>query len=144
MGELLERANRDRSEYSNHSLNTNQVDFRLNRLSPVAPDFDEPILIGGDIAISSDADRNADPCTTRGCLWLKYTDGKVYIPYYITNHFCERRPFSLLTLQVTWFLEPFSHIQQGLGLFQLDSALTVLVHEQSVVSLRSGGREEWG
>uniref|UniRef100_A0A3B5QLA7 Metalloendopeptidase n=2 Tax=Xiphophorus TaxID=8082 RepID=A0A3B5QLA7_XIPMA len=67
VGELLERANRDRT-----------------------PDFDEPTLIGGDIAVRSEADRNADPCTSNGCLWLKYTDGKVYIPYYIANHYSDR------------------------------------------------------
>ncbi|XP_028257340.1 low choriolytic enzyme-like isoform X1 [Parambassis ranga] len=67
VGELLERANRDR-----------------------IPDFDEPILIGGDIAIKSDADRNADPCTTKDCMWGKWSDGKVYIPYYIENHFSSR------------------------------------------------------
>ncbi|XP_075325292.1 hatching enzyme 1.2-like [Odontesthes bonariensis] len=67
VGELLERANRERT-----------------------PDFDEPALIGGDIAIDSEADRNADPCTSRGCLWLKNADGKVYIPYYIQNHYSTR------------------------------------------------------
>lgn len=56
-----------------------------------APDFDEPTLIGGDIAVRSEADRNADPCTSNGCLWLKYTDGKVYIPYYIANHYCKQQ-----------------------------------------------------
>lgn len=54
------------------------------------PDFDEPALVEGDIAVSSDANKNADPCTTRGCLWNKWTDGKVYIPYYIANHYCKR------------------------------------------------------
>uniref|UniRef100_A0A8D3B107 Metalloendopeptidase n=1 Tax=Scophthalmus maximus TaxID=52904 RepID=A0A8D3B107_SCOMX len=67
VSELLERANRDRT-----------------------PDFDEPTLIGGDIAIRSEADRNADPCTSTGCLWQKWSDGKVYMPYYITNHFSSR------------------------------------------------------
>uniref|UniRef100_A0A3Q3FEM0 Metalloendopeptidase n=1 Tax=Labrus bergylta TaxID=56723 RepID=A0A3Q3FEM0_9LABR len=43
-----------------------------------------------DIAIDSEAERNADPCTSRGCMWGKWTDGKVYIPYYITNHFSSR------------------------------------------------------
>merc|ERR1719357_1094342 len=51
---------------------------------------DEPILTGGDIAIDSEAERNADPCTSRGCMWGKFTDGKVYVPYYITNHFSSR------------------------------------------------------
>ncbi|XP_062418066.1 hatching enzyme 1.2-like [Pungitius pungitius] len=67
VSELLERANRDRN-----------------------PDSDEPILIGGDIAIKSEAERNADPCTSRDCLWKKWTDGKVYIPYYIANDYSSR------------------------------------------------------
>ncbi|KAI9517798.1 hypothetical protein NQZ68_000967 [Dissostichus eleginoides] len=66
VGELLERANRNRN-----------------------PDIDEPIPIGGDIAINSEAERNADPCTSRSWLWQKWTDGKVYIPYYIANHYCK-------------------------------------------------------
>ncbi|GLD67003.1 high choriolytic enzyme 1-like protein [Lates japonicus] len=51
---------------------------------------DDPILTGGDIAIDSEAERNADPCTSRGCMWGKWTDGKVYIPYYIASHFSSR------------------------------------------------------
>ncbi|XP_057698256.1 low choriolytic enzyme-like [Corythoichthys intestinalis] len=51
---------------------------------------DEPALIEGDIAIYNDArqrgKRNADPCTSHGCKWVKSTDGKVYIPYTIQNH----------------------------------------------------------
>uniref|UniRef100_A0A3Q1FF56 Metalloendopeptidase n=1 Tax=Acanthochromis polyacanthus TaxID=80966 RepID=A0A3Q1FF56_9TELE len=49
------------------------------------PDVDEPPLIRGDIAISSDTDRNADLCTSSSCLCLKNADGNVYIPYYIQN-----------------------------------------------------------
>ncbi|XP_058485387.1 hatching enzyme 1.2-like [Solea solea] len=67
VGELLERANRERT-----------------------PDFDEPMVIGGDIAVNSEAERNADPCTANSCLWRKWTDGKVYIPYYIANHYSSR------------------------------------------------------
>ncbi|CAI5671934.1 unnamed protein product [Oreochromis niloticus] len=65
VGQLLERANRN-----------------------YTPDIDEPTLIGGDIAIKSEADRNADPCTSRSCMWGKWSDGKVYVPYYIANHYC--------------------------------------------------------
>ncbi|XP_075994320.1 hatching enzyme 1.2-like [Genypterus blacodes] len=49
-----------------------------------------PILIEGDVTIDNEAERNADPCTSRGCKWGKYTDGKVYIPYYIASHFSSR------------------------------------------------------
>uniref|UniRef100_W5LNB5 Metalloendopeptidase n=1 Tax=Astyanax mexicanus TaxID=7994 RepID=W5LNB5_ASTMX len=48
---------------------------------------DEPELIG-DIAI--DNERNADPCTSRGCMWPKSSDGKVYVPYIISNQFASR------------------------------------------------------
>ncbi|KAM4602972.1 low choriolytic enzyme-like [Polymixia lowei] len=82
VGELLERANRDRT-----------------------PDFDEPTLIGGDIAIKSEADRNADPCTSWGCLWLKWTDGNVYIPYYIADHYSSREK-----ALITRGLESFSSV----------------------------------
>ncbi|WP_219306770.1 hypothetical protein, partial [Neisseria meningitidis] len=82
VGALLERANRDRT-----------------------PDIDEPTLIGGDIAIKSWADRNADPCTTSGCLWGKWSDGKVYIPYYIANHFSSREQAI-----ITRGLESFSSV----------------------------------
>lgn len=50
------------------------------------PDALEPPLVEGDIAVRTDG-KNADPCTARGCLWNKWSDGKVYIPYYIANHY---------------------------------------------------------
>ena len=43
----------------------------------------------GDIALYDESERNADPCTSRGCMWGKYNDGKVYVPYVIANHYCE-------------------------------------------------------
>uniref|UniRef100_H3CFZ3 Metalloendopeptidase n=1 Tax=Tetraodon nigroviridis TaxID=99883 RepID=H3CFZ3_TETNG len=46
-------------------------------IDPVAG---EPPLVEGDIAAS----KITDPCTSRGCLWNKWSDG-VYIPYYIAN-----------------------------------------------------------
>ncbi|XP_034039630.1 low choriolytic enzyme-like [Thalassophryne amazonica] len=82
VSELLERANRDRT-----------------------PDFDEPSVIEGDIAINPDTDRNADPCTARGCKWLKWTDGKAYIPYFIANHYSSRE-----VAIITRGLESFSAV----------------------------------
>uniref|UniRef100_A0A8C4DMD6 Metalloendopeptidase n=1 Tax=Dicentrarchus labrax TaxID=13489 RepID=A0A8C4DMD6_DICLA len=64
-----------------------------------------PDLIGGDIAIKPEASRNADPCTSRGCLWQKWSDGKVYIPYYIANHYSSRE-VSIITRG----LESFSSV----------------------------------
>uniref|UniRef100_A0A8C5GLA7 Metalloendopeptidase n=1 Tax=Gouania willdenowi TaxID=441366 RepID=A0A8C5GLA7_GOUWI len=72
------------------------ADVPLKEGKNQTPDFDEPALIGGDIAVNPDADRNADPCTSRGCLWLKYTDGIVYIPYYIANHYSSREQSIIL------------------------------------------------
>ncbi|XP_053709402.1 hatching enzyme 1.2-like [Synchiropus splendidus] len=51
---------------------------------------DEPNLREGDIAVDEEAERNADPCTSRGCKWGKSSDGKVYIPYYINRQFSSR------------------------------------------------------
>lgn len=48
---------------------------------------DEPELIEGDIAVYDDNERNADPCTSNGCMWPKSSDGKVYVPYVIANHY---------------------------------------------------------
>lgn len=48
---------------------------------------DEPELIEGDIAVYDDNGRNADPCTSRDCMWPKSSDGKVYVPYVIANHY---------------------------------------------------------
>ncbi|XP_039650218.1 low choriolytic enzyme-like [Perca fluviatilis] len=50
----------------------------------------DPILTEGDIAIGSEDERNANPCTSQDCKWLKNADGKVYVPYYIANHYSDR------------------------------------------------------
>lgn len=50
----------------------------------------QPLLTEGDIALDTEAERNADPCTSSYCMWGKWTDGKVYIPYYIASHFSSR------------------------------------------------------
>ncbi|XP_034031607.1 high choriolytic enzyme 1-like [Thalassophryne amazonica] len=50
---------------------------------------DEPYVID-DIAYNSVSDRNADPCTSRGCMWGKSSDGKVYVPYIIASHYSSR------------------------------------------------------
>ncbi|KAB5526048.1 hypothetical protein PHYPO_G00147220 [Pangasianodon hypophthalmus] len=63
VGELLERANRN-----------------------IVRGADEPKVIG-DIAVDDDNGRNADPCTSTGCKWPQSSDGLVYVPYIIANHF---------------------------------------------------------
>ncbi|XP_028257405.1 low choriolytic enzyme-like isoform X1 [Parambassis ranga] len=78
------------SELSVSELSVSELLERANsHLSEFRSDND-PILIEGDIAIDSEAERNADPCTSSGCKWGKASDGKVYVPYYITNHFSSR------------------------------------------------------
>ncbi|XP_010892903.3 high choriolytic enzyme 1 [Esox lucius] len=49
----------------------------------------EPLIVD-DIAYNSESERNADPCTSRGCMWPKSSDGKVYVPYVISNQFSSR------------------------------------------------------
>uniref|UniRef100_A0A8C2YWE8 Metalloendopeptidase n=1 Tax=Cyclopterus lumpus TaxID=8103 RepID=A0A8C2YWE8_CYCLU len=80
--------NEDVAEEDSAELSVSELLERANR--NLIRSADDPILIGGDIAIDSEAERNADPCTSRGCKWGKFTDGKVYIPYYLTNHFSSR------------------------------------------------------
>lgn len=51
----------------------------------LVPEPDEPKLMD-DIAVN---ERNADPCTSYDCLWPKYSDGNIYVPYVIANHYCK-------------------------------------------------------
>ncbi|XP_030622973.1 low choriolytic enzyme-like [Chanos chanos] len=55
----------------------------------VVREADEPYVVD-DIAYTSPAERNADPCTSRGCKWPKSSDGYVYVPYAIANHYTSR------------------------------------------------------
>ncbi|XP_053356461.1 high choriolytic enzyme 1-like isoform X1 [Clarias gariepinus] len=67
------------------------VGERLERVnSNTVRGVDEPVLIEGDIAVYDDNGRNADPCTSTGCMWPKSSDGKVYIPYKIANQYTDR------------------------------------------------------
>ncbi|XP_039650215.1 low choriolytic enzyme-like [Perca fluviatilis] len=51
--------------------------------------FDDPLVLFGDIAVPTGL-QNADPCTARGCLWPKATDGNVYVPYRISDEYSTR------------------------------------------------------
>ncbi|KAI3376780.1 hypothetical protein L3Q82_000375 [Scortum barcoo] len=55
----------------------------------VGKNFDDPLVMFGDIAMPSGL-QNADPCTARGCLWPKSSDGNVYVPYRISNEYSRR------------------------------------------------------
>uniref|UniRef100_A0A665UCU8 Metalloendopeptidase n=1 Tax=Echeneis naucrates TaxID=173247 RepID=A0A665UCU8_ECHNA len=50
---------------------------------------DEP-FVEDDVAFDSEAERNADPCTSRGCMWPKSSDGRVYVAYVISSVFSSR------------------------------------------------------
>lgn len=53
-------------------------------MSIKVPEPDEPKLLD-DIAVN---EKNADPCTSYNCLWQKYSDGNIWVPYVIANHYC--------------------------------------------------------
>ncbi|KAK3549123.1 hypothetical protein QTP70_032782, partial [Hemibagrus guttatus] len=101
VGELIERAN-------------------LN----VRRGADEPELVELDIAVPKDSERNADPCTSSGCMWPKSSDGKVYVPYVILNH------YSSSELQV---------IQRGLDSFSSFSCIRFVrrSNQRDYVSIES-------
>ncbi|XP_061629845.1 high choriolytic enzyme 1-like [Phyllopteryx taeniolatus] len=50
---------------------------------------EEPLVMD-DIAFDKDGERNADQCTSRGCMWAKSADGKVYVPYTISTGYSSR------------------------------------------------------
>ncbi|XP_029378243.1 high choriolytic enzyme 1-like, partial [Echeneis naucrates] len=60
---------------------------RVNRNIVRSPD--EP-FVEDDVAFDSEAERNADPCTSRGCMWPKSSDGRVYVAYVISSVFSSR------------------------------------------------------
>ncbi|XP_075994318.1 high choriolytic enzyme 1-like [Genypterus blacodes] len=55
----------------------------------VGKHFEDPLVMYGDIAVSTGLG-NADPCTSRGCLWPKSSDGNVYVPYRISTQYSAR------------------------------------------------------
>ncbi|XP_059204929.1 high choriolytic enzyme 1-like [Centropristis striata] len=56
----------------------------------VGKNFDDPLVMFGDIAVPTGLE-NADPCTARGCKWPRLSDGKVYVPYRISNDYSQRQ-----------------------------------------------------
>ncbi|XP_028812727.1 high choriolytic enzyme 1-like isoform X1 [Denticeps clupeoides] len=46
----------------------------------------DPLILFGDVAVGTGF-QNADPCTSRNCLWPKANDGNVHIPYVISNQY---------------------------------------------------------
>lgn len=65
------------------SIKTNNISYLLT-----VHGQDEPFVMD-DIAYDNVNERNADQCTSSGCMWPKSADGRVYVPYVIASHYCE-------------------------------------------------------
>ncbi|XP_078112605.1 high choriolytic enzyme 1-like [Sander vitreus] len=87
IGLLLVLAVSDRSWAEDKDLSVSELLWRANK--DVVRTKDEPLVMD-DIAYDSENERNADPCTSSGCMWGKSSDGKVYVPYVIATHFSSR------------------------------------------------------
>uniref|UniRef100_A0A3B4AWY7 Metalloendopeptidase n=1 Tax=Periophthalmus magnuspinnatus TaxID=409849 RepID=A0A3B4AWY7_9GOBI len=61
----------------------------------IGKDLADPLVVEGDIAVPYGL-QNADPCTARGCLWPKATDGNVYVPYRISNQYSQRETNTII------------------------------------------------
>ncbi|KAM8892751.1 hatching enzyme 1.2-like isoform 2-T2 [Spinachia spinachia] len=68
-------------------LSVSELLWRANK--DVVHSAEEPLVVD-DIAYDSESERNADPCTSSGCMWARSTDGKVYVPYVIAAHYSSR------------------------------------------------------
>ncbi|XP_072291590.1 low choriolytic enzyme-like [Eucyclogobius newberryi] len=88
-------------------------------------DFGDPVVVEGDIAVPSGL-QNADPCTARGCLWPKASDGNVYVPYRISNQYSERERTAIVN---------------GLGSFARSTCVrfTPLNRQRDFVDIQSRG-----
>lgn len=74
---------------------------------PLTVHTEEEPLVVDDIAYDNESERNADPCTSGGCMWAKSADGKVYVPYVIAAHYCKypnAEQYLLTTRLQTWHL----------------------------------------
>ncbi|XP_054475866.1 hatching enzyme 1.2-like isoform X2 [Anoplopoma fimbria] len=69
------------------ALTTSERIERANRDVVRSPG--EP-FVEDDVAYDSEAERNADPCTSSGCMWPNSADGKVYIAYVISRVYSPR------------------------------------------------------
>ncbi|XP_067295698.1 nephrosin isoform X2 [Pseudorasbora parva] len=49
----------------------------------------KPLIMFDDIAVPNLL-QNADPCVARGCKWPSSSDGNVYVPYVIENHYSQQ------------------------------------------------------
>ncbi|XP_047451492.1 high choriolytic enzyme 1-like [Mugil cephalus] len=72
----------DRCWAAEQDLPVSELLWRANK--DVVHTEEEPIVVD-DIAYDNENERNADQCTSRGCMWGKSNDGKVYVPYVIAD-----------------------------------------------------------
>ncbi|CAG5946326.1 unnamed protein product [Menidia menidia] len=72
--------------WAEKELSVSELLWRANK--DVVRTDEEPFVVD-DIAYDSESERNADQCTSNGCMWPKSADGKIYVPYVIANHYCK-------------------------------------------------------
>uniref|UniRef100_A0A4W6FJ08 Peptidase M12A domain-containing protein n=1 Tax=Lates calcarifer TaxID=8187 RepID=A0A4W6FJ08_LATCA len=103
-------------------LSVSELLWRANK--DVVRTKDEPFVIG-DIAYSNETKRNADPCTSYNCKWVKHSDGNVYVPYVIANHYS---------------LQERAIIESGLQSFQRVSCVHFVprTNQRDYLSIQSG------
>ncbi|XP_045564917.1 low choriolytic enzyme [Salmo salar] len=87
----FERSEEDMEIDSTRTNNIEEEDFSASTLIEKAnrnlgKRLDEPLVMFGDIAVNTGF-MNADPCTAHTCKWPKSSDGKVYVPYVISNQY---------------------------------------------------------
>ncbi|KAM6937593.1 high choriolytic enzyme 1-like [Xenentodon cancila] len=68
-------------------LSVSELLWKANK--DVVHTADEPFVVD-DIAYDDESQRNADQCTSRGCMWPRSADGRVYVPYVIATHYTSR------------------------------------------------------
>ncbi|KAM4744412.1 high choriolytic enzyme 1-like isoform 2-T3 [Anableps anableps] len=114
----------------NAGNNIEDDDFSVSTLlekanANLGKSLDDPLVMFGDIAVPTGL-QNADPCTSRGCLWNKNQDGNVYIPYRISSQFSQRER---------------SIIVRGLESFHTSTCLRFRPHrrERDFVNIQSRG-----
>uniref|UniRef100_A0A3Q3VLZ1 Metalloendopeptidase n=1 Tax=Mola mola TaxID=94237 RepID=A0A3Q3VLZ1_MOLML len=87
----IKTMNKGRQNYVKKCLELNSWFFCTFKCSRPAVCGENGPLVIDDIAYANEKERNADPCTTRDCLWAKSSDGKVYVPYVIEYYFSPRK-----------------------------------------------------
>ncbi|XP_062845368.1 high choriolytic enzyme 1-like [Trichomycterus rosablanca] len=79
-----EEGSGDTADSSEEDFSVSSIIERANKKIGQAPG--DPKLMFGDIVMHTGF-QNAHPCIFSGCMWPKYSDGRVYVPYAIANHY---------------------------------------------------------